>query len=57
MKFPGGDHYHEQIRWLYFERNCNADKWTDLDFKVTIFFNVKYFKMVQRRVILTMTEW
>jgi len=26
MKFAGSNHYHEQIKWLYFGRNWNRNK-------------------------------
>jgi len=26
MKFAGGSHYHEQIKWFHFGRNWNRDK-------------------------------
>ena len=31
MKFLGGNHYHQQMNWLHFERNCTRDKGAGYD--------------------------
>ena len=31
MKFAGGNHYHEQIKWLHVGRNWNSNKGAEYD--------------------------
>jgi len=34
MKFAGGNHCHQQTKWLHFGRNCNRDKGAKYDRKI-----------------------